>query len=74
MLGNAMERVEDCYRTYADAPADGSPVLTGNCAVRVLRGGSRFSIPANIRSASRYGFAATVRSSNFGFRLALTLD
>jgi formylglycine-generating enzyme required for sulfatase activity len=74
MLGNAMERVEDCYQNYAGAPSDGRPVLAGNCAVRVLRGGSRFSIPANIRSASRYGFAATVRSSNFGFRVALTLD
>ena len=41
MHGNVYEWVEDCWNTsYAGAPSDGSPWRQGECAKRVLRGGS----------------------------------
>ena len=39
--GNAAEWVEDCWNpSYKGAPADGSAWTTGDCGLRVLRGGS----------------------------------
>lgn len=49
-----MEWVEDCYReTYEGAPTDGSAVIIPDCNERVLRGGSWFNLPDNVRSAVR---------------------
>ena len=63
MLGNVAEWCEGCWNAnYDDAPADGSPWLSGNCDRRVLRGGHwasdaegirRGIMPRSLRAASR---------------------
>jgi formylglycine-generating enzyme required for sulfatase activity len=72
MAGNVEEWVEDCFNdTYAGAPTDGSAWLTGNCDIRMARGGDYYGAAAYVRSAARNGFSASSRS--FGFRVARTL-
>ena len=77
-VGNVEEWVEDCWhKTYKDAPTDGSAWLSasgGDCELRVLRGGSWFNSPRNLRSANRYGSNATARFDDNGFRIARTLS
>ena len=74
MHGNAWEWVEDCSNVgYAGAPADGSAWLRGDCAFRVLRGGSWVSYPGVLRAASRIRIATGSRSIINGFRVARTL-
>ncbi len=55
MHGNVWEWTQDCYRDSFDgAPTDGSPWLSSECEVRVVRGGS-LSAPAYLsRSAVRF--------------------
>jgi formylglycine-generating enzyme required for sulfatase activity len=74
--GNVWEWVEDCYhKNYKDAPSDGSAwTAGGDCEFRVLRGGSWFNGPRNLRSAIRSGGYAALRSGNYGFRIARTLS
>ena len=56
MHGNVYEWVEACWNaSYAGAPSDGSAWRSGNCAERVLRGGSWGDVPWNLRAAYRYG-------------------
>ena len=70
MAGNVMEWVQDCYQSgYADAPLDGSAVVTGECSARVVRGGSYSSPADSLRSASRDKHAPDLRLDNLGFRL-----
>ena len=74
--GNVWEWVEDCWHeNYQGAPQDGSAWITGgDCEVRVLRGGSWYVKPRNLRSAFRYRVGTGSRSySGFGFRVARTL-
>ena len=48
--GNAAEWVQDCWNaSYRGAPHDGSAWLSGDCSLRVLRGGS-FANKANARA------------------------
>jgi formylglycine-generating enzyme required for sulfatase activity len=72
--GNAAEWVEDCWNeAYQGAPRDGSPWLTGQCGLRVLRGGS-FSGKADlVRSAARFRYDRDVRYYANGFRIARDL-
>ena len=76
MLGNAREWVEDCWhRDYGDAPADGSAWIDGgNCALRVLRGGSWLDGPGGVRSSTRDRGTTGIRFSANGFRVARALD
>lgn len=74
MLGNVWEWVQDCWGRLASTPADGSAVLTGNCAGRVMRGGAWNSSPNDARSAQRAGLPITARYSHFGFRVARELE
>ena len=55
MHGNVWEWAEDCWNdSYAGAPADGSAWTSGNCVLRVVRGGSWFDVtPRYLRSADR---------------------
>ena len=63
MLGNVAEWCEDCWNaSYAGAPADGSAWRSGDCKLRVLRGGHWASgaegfktgvKPRDMRAASR---------------------
>ena len=71
--GNVAEWVQDCWNdSYAGAPNDGSAWKSGDCSRRVLRGGSCYVIPRNLRAANRYWLVAGVRSDDAGFRVART--
>ncbi|RLJ16347.1 formylglycine-generating enzyme family protein [bacterium endosymbiont of Escarpia laminata] len=77
MLGNVWEWNQDCYiASYEDALGDGStrgPADGGECARRVLRGGSWGDVPQFVRSASRVRVTPDYRGTRVGFRLARTL-
>ena len=73
MLGNVWEWTEDCWNeNYNNAPTDGSVWTSGNCSLRVARGGSWGGSPQNLRSALRSGDTTAYRSSGVGFRVART--
>jgi formylglycine-generating enzyme required for sulfatase activity len=73
MHGNVWEWCEDCWNAnYNDAPRDGRVNTTGDCSNRVNRGGSWYSNPTGLRSASRDRSTPTIRSDILGFRLART--
>jgi formylglycine-generating enzyme required for sulfatase activity len=78
MSGNVWEWVEDCWHeNYNNAPADGSAWLReggGDCGQRVLRGGSWFSVPSDLRVSFHGRADFTARSHNIGFRLARDLE
>ena len=75
MHGNVSEWTEDCYvDSYSGAPTDGSARTVSNCSDRVLRGGSRSDSPLNLRSAIRRYWGPTSRSSDWGFRVARSLE
>jgi formylglycine-generating enzyme required for sulfatase activity len=75
MLGNVWEWTEDCANaSYAGAPSDGSAWLAGDCAQRMLRGGSWSTVPRFARSATRHKNTADHRDNLTGFRLARSLD
>ena len=59
MTGNVWERMSDCWE--------------GDCAKRVLRGGSYNFRPETSRAAFRSRFGAATRYVLIGFRLARTL-
>ena len=73
--GNVWEWVEDCWHSsYHGAPRDGSAWESGYCGRgRVLRGGSWYFAPRDLRSANRYGYDTGIRYTNGGFRVARTL-
>ena len=74
MHGNLWEWVQDCWNgSYQGAPADGSAWTRGDCEVRVLRGGSWFKLPGDLRAASRFRNSTGLRYYYFGFRVARTL-
>ena len=70
MHGNVWEWVQDCWNeSYAGAPTDGSTWTLGDCSRRVLRGGSWFNYPRDLRSAGRFGFTRSNLDNSIGFRL-----
>jgi formylglycine-generating enzyme required for sulfatase activity len=74
MAGNVLQWVEDCYHgNYDDAPADGSAWTSGDCSRRVLRGGSWYDVPGDLRAANRNWDTAGSRSGSVGFRVGRTL-
>ena len=81
MHGNVAEWVEDCWHdNYEGAPSDGSAWTTG-CRVdldgdslAVVRGGSWFSYPRNLRSAYRDWYGPSGRDDSLGFRLVQDLN
>jgi len=74
MHGNVWEWTEDCWNeTYIGAPRNGSAWTSGDCSVRVLRGGSWISGPQSLRSAIRNGNPTSDRYYSIGFRVARTL-
>ena len=71
MHGNVWEWVHDWEGPYtADAKTDPTGPTTGR--LRVLRGGSYIDSAIHARSANRSRQGSTVRSRNYGFRLART--
>ena len=74
MHGNVWEWVQDCWNgSYAGAPVDGGAWLSGDCSERVLRGGSWYNLPRNLRAALRSGDTTGNRYGDNGFRVARTL-
>ena len=74
MLGNAWEWTEDCWHgSYAEEPADGGARESGICSYRVVRGGSWYTEPGDLRSANRYGGTLVRRNNDSGFRVVRTL-
>ena len=68
--GNAAEWVEDCWNdNYRAAPKDGSAWTTGQCRLRVLRGGAFDSAAKYVRSMARFRYDSDVRYSANGFRV-----
>lgn len=76
MHGNVFEWVEDCWHeNYKGAPRDGRAwTWGGNCALRVLRGGSWFNRAPLLRSAFRGASKMTHRYTHYGLRVARTID
>ena len=74
MHGNVWEWAEDCWHdSYHDAPTDGTAWLKadgGDCGRRVVRGGSWYCKPGNLRSADRDWSNTDDRDIYIGFRLA----
>jgi formylglycine-generating enzyme required for sulfatase activity len=74
MHGNVWEWVEDCYQdSYKDAPKNGGAHSYANCKYRVVRGGSWFFSPNDLRAASRLKLRPVLRLNGTGFRVARTL-
>ncbi len=79
MHGNVAEWVEDCYGSYAHAPANGDPNRNWACSSYILmgspvvRGGSGGDSPQDLRSAFRFRNDRVYRDNSIGFRLARTL-
>lgn len=75
MSGNVLEWVEDRYHSnYQVAPLDDSAWLQNESqGLDVLRGGSHVYSPRDLRASARIHVKQTIRSSNFGFRLARSL-
>lgn len=71
MHGNVREWVQDCWNgSYEGAPTDGSAWRSGDCSERVLRGGSWYDDPGDLRSADRISRSLDVQYSFHGFRVA----
>jgi formylglycine-generating enzyme required for sulfatase activity len=75
MAGNVWQWVEDCYHENYDveAPSGGKAWIAGDCANRVVRGGSWKSDPTALRSANRHWVQAVLGFDYLGFRVARTL-
>jgi formylglycine-generating enzyme required for sulfatase activity len=74
MSGNVLQWVEDCYHdNYNGAPEDGSAWITGDCSYHVVRGGSWYVIPQDLRSANRYRGWPGLRNNDLAFRVGRTL-
>ena len=72
MHGNVWEWVQDCWNdSYQGAPRDGSAWESGECHIRVYRGGNWLSQPWALRSAFRD--RSESESSVPGFRVARAL-
>ncbi|ALZ76697.1 SUMF1/EgtB/PvdO family nonheme iron enzyme [Rheinheimera sp. F8] len=70
-LGNVSEWTADCYQSSLTAiPTNGMAVGSGNCQVPVLRGGSWYNNPKNLRVSDRDNYTPGYRSITVGFRLA----
>jgi formylglycine-generating enzyme required for sulfatase activity len=74
MAGNVDQWLQDCFdATYDGAPADGSAWISGDCTVRIVRGGYLYSEPSAIRSASRGRLSPGAQGDELSFRVGRTL-
>ncbi len=71
MLGNVWQWTQDCWnRDLTGQPTDGSPRLSGQCGLRIWRGGSWLYYPRYVRAGFRFPDVANCRLTDTGFRLA----
>jgi formylglycine-generating enzyme required for sulfatase activity len=69
--GNVAEWVDDCWNdSYRNAPKDGTSWASGQCNLRVLRGGSFANNTSLARSSARFRYDKDVRYFANGFRVA----
>ena len=74
MLGNAAQWTQDCYHpTYDNAPTNGSAWTSGDCTLRVVRGGYWALDAAQVSITVRDGGDPSSRYSANGFRVARSL-
>ena len=75
VLGNVWEWTSDCWHeSYGGAPADGAAWIEGgDCGRRVLRGGSWYNQPRDVRSANRDWGKTDSRLTSSGFRVVREL-
>jgi len=74
MLGNLREWVEDCYtNSYTGSTGDGRAVQSGNCGLRVVRGGSFKHGASEHRAANRARMAKGTKDPAVGFRVVVAL-
>ncbi|OHC65322.1 MAG: hypothetical protein A3H93_02755 [Rhodocyclales bacterium RIFCSPLOWO2_02_FULL_63_24] len=74
MSGNVTEFTQDCWHdNYHGAPADGSAWTTGDCTMRVTRGGPWQFDAFNARALGRGKASPMARASIHGFRPARAL-
>ncbi|MDJ0945906.1 MAG: SUMF1/EgtB/PvdO family nonheme iron enzyme [Kiloniellales bacterium] len=71
MNGGVAEWTADCwFRTYKNAPKDGTPRIEDGCEERVLRGGSWRDTADAIKATSRQGSEENLPYVVNGFRIA----
>ena len=71
MLGEAWQWTADCWHdSYDGAPTDGSAWLSGDCLLRVVRGGAWSLGPWALRAGGRDADRTNYRESDVGFRVA----
>lgn len=75
MHGNVAEWTLDCWNPgHNGGPATGAARIGGDCARRVVKGGSWRSPGWRVRSAARRGMDAETRGPETGFRVVRVLD
>ena len=78
VLGNVAEWVDDCGNItydYQGVPRDGSPMYSGNCSRRGIRGGSWWDVPFYLSSrVQNIPRPSERRINRVGFRVARTMD
>lgn len=73
--GNVWDWTEDCWNpANAGNPGDGTPRVTGDCSLRVMRGASWNNYPHTLRAARREREPLGSRANRTGFRVARTLQ
>ena len=74
LAGNVWEWVEDCWNeSFVDAPTDGTAWVSGNCRLRVIKGGSWMNDMPALSAANRGKMAVTLTRNFVGFRVAREL-
>ncbi len=75
VAGNVREWVQDCYVSgYSEAHRSGVAIESGNCNLRVVRGGGWRDRPAAFRIANRGRNTQTTRDATVGFRVAAAIE
>jgi formylglycine-generating enzyme required for sulfatase activity len=76
MAGNAAQWVQDCYHGgYSEGWTDGAAWTTGDCSLRVTRGGSWHGSYSNDLLSYQHSYAKSdMRNHEVGFRVARTLS